>query len=216
MPDAASPQAGGERIGRRRWAAPGSGHDRRIALLAFALPVGVGVLAAFLVMAPIYQGGDVSFILDKNKVAMAHERMRIQSAQYRGQDSKGQAFTLDAGSALQRSSAEPVVELKTLNARLNLSDGPATLHADQGHYDMQTEQVHIDGPIQFRSTGGYRLDTHDSTVDLKARTLKSGGAVTGTVPQGNFSANAMHADLDARTVTLDGNVHLRTGRQRAR
>ena len=207
MPDA--PVA--SRVGRRRWAAPGSGHDRRIALLSFGLPVGVGVLAAFLVMAPIYQGGDVSFILDKNKVAMAHERMRIQSAQYRGQDGKGQAFTLDAGSALQRSSAEPVVELQTLDARLSLTDGPATLHADRGRYDMRSEQVHIDGPIQFRAANGYRLDTHDSTVDLKERKLASGGAVTGAVRQGTFSANQMRADLDARTVTLSGNARLRIG-----
>ena len=160
-------------------------------------------------MAPIYQSGDVSFVLDKNKVALARERMRIQSAQYRGQDGKGQVFTLDAASAVQHSSAEPVVELRTLDARLTLTDGPATLHADQGRYDLRSEQVHVDGPIQFRGANGYRLDTHDSTVDLKQHKLVSGGAVTGAVRQGTFSGNQMRADLQARTVTLDGNARLR-------
>ena len=217
MPDLlAAPPPARERSRRPRWAAPGSRHDRKVALLSFGLPVGIGVLAAFLVMAPIYQSGDVSFVLDKNKVEVARERMRIQAAQYRGQDGKGQAFTLDAGSALQRSSAEPVVELRTLDATLSLSDGPARLHADTGRYDMRSEQVHVDGPIRFAGPDGYHLDTHDATVDLKQNRLASGGAVTGATRQGTFSANRMRADLDARTVTLDGNVHLRTGPQRAR
>ncbi|WP_419808998.1 LPS export ABC transporter periplasmic protein LptC [Sphingomonas sp.] len=198
-----------ERSARERWAAPGSSHDRLIATLSVALPVGVGVLAAFLVMAPIYQSGDVSFVLDKNKVAVAHERLKIQAAQYRGQDAKGQAFTLNAGSAVQRTSAQPVVELTRLDAGLQLPDGPARLHADRGRYDMDSEQVHVDGPIQFRAADGYALDTSDATLDLKARRLQSGGVVTGTVRQGTFSANRLHADLSGRTVTLDGNARLR-------
>ena len=198
-----------ERTARQRWAAPGGRHDRLIGTLSFALPVGVGVLAAFLVMAPIYSGGDVSFVLDKNKVEVAKERMKIQAAQYRGQDAKGQPFTLDAGSAVQRSSAEPVVELNSLNARIQLSDGPAQLRAERGRYDMDNEQVQVEGPIRFEAANGYRLDTTNALVDLKTRRLASGGAVTGQVRQGSFSANRLRADLESRTVTLAGNARLR-------
>ena len=67
----------------------------------------------------------------------------------------------------------------------------------------------------FRSNG-YDLKTHDATVDLKKRTMASGGAVTGTVPQGSFSADRMHADLDQRSVRLDGHAHLRIVPGRAR
>ena len=204
------------RTPRQRWALPGGRHDRLIAFLSFVLPVGVGILAAFLVMAPIYSGADVSFVLDKNKVEVAHERMKIQAAQYRGQDGKGQAFTLDAGSAVQRSSAEPIVQLRTLDAHINLTDGPAQFTANRGRYDMVAEQVHIDGPVRFTGPDNYRLDTQDAVVDLKGRTLASGGAVTGTVRQGVFSADRMHADLEARTVTLDGHAHLRIAPGRPR
>ncbi len=187
-----------------------------MSLLSFGLPVGVGILAAFLVMAPIYSSGDVSFVLDKNKVEVAHERLKIQRAQYRGQDAKGQPFTLNAGSAVQRSSAEPVVQLNALDARIQLPDGPAQLHADTGRYDMDSEQVHVNGPIHFIGPDGYRLDTRDATVDLKQRQLASGGAVTGAVRQGTFSADRLHADLAARTVTLDGNARLRISPRGAR
>lgn len=198
-----------ERSQRQIWAAPGSRHDRVIAIARWLLPASIGVLAAFLVMAPVYSSGDVSFVLDKNKVEVAKERLKIQAAQYRGQDTKGQPFELTAGSALQRSSAEPVVQLRQLAAEIRLSDGPASIRANTGRYDMRTEQVRLDGPLNVQSEGGYSLQTRDATVDLHQRTLESGGAVTGRTKQGTFSANKLRADLEDRTVTLDGNARLR-------
>ena len=72
-----------------------------------------------------------------------------------------------------------------------------------------TEQVRVDGPIRFEAANGYRINTTDALVDLKTRRMASGGGVTGTVPQGSFSANRLRADLEARTVTLQGNARLR-------
>ncbi|BCA60308.1 LPS export ABC transporter periplasmic protein LptC [Sphingomonas sp. HMP6] len=201
---------------RQIWAAPGSSHDRVIAVLRRVLPMAIGVLAAFVVVLPLYAGGDVSFLLDKNKVEVAKERLRVQSATYRGEDDKGQRFALSAGSAVQKSSAEPIVKLEQLSARIDLRDGPASIVADHGHYDMDKQQVAIDGPVRVDSSGGYRLETQNSTVDLKTKTLKSGGAVTGTVPQGTFSADQMNADLEEHIVTLDGNARLRFVPRKAR
>ncbi len=211
MPGAVPTSVDARRVRSQRqvWAAPGSSHDRVVALARVGLPTAIGVLTAFLVMAPLTASGDVSFVLDKNKVEVAQERMKLQAAQYRGQDSKGQAFTLDAGSAIQKSSAEPIVQLNDLFARLQLSDGPAQIKANTGRYDMDTEKVQLDGPLNFTAAGGYDLKTNDATVDMKARTMESGGAVNGTVPQGVFSANKLRADLEGRTVTLDGNARLR-------
>ncbi|WP_294318698.1 LPS export ABC transporter periplasmic protein LptC [uncultured Sphingomonas sp.] len=198
-----------ERTRRQRRAAPGSAHDRLIALLMVALPIAIGVLAAFLVMAPLFMRGDTSFVLDKNKVDVAQERMRLRAAEYRGQDAKGQPFVLDAGSAVQKSSAEPVVQLQQLAAGIRLPDGPARLTAPRGRYDMRSEQVDVLGPIQFRAANGYSLDTVNATVDLKTRKLQSGSAVTGTTSMGNFSGDRLDADLEARTVRLTGNARLR-------
>ena len=197
------------RTARQRSAAPGSGYDRWIATLRVLLPMGVGVLAAFLVMAPLTMTGDVSFVLDNNKVDVATERLRIRSARYRGQDARGRPFVLDAGSAVQRSSAEPVVEMADLAARIELADGPATLSADAGAYHMDREEVRARGPVRFRAADGYRLDTSDAVADLRTRRLTGTGAVTGATPQGTFSGDTMRADLEARTVRLEGNARLR-------
>ncbi|MCX8474276.1 MAG: LPS export ABC transporter periplasmic protein LptC [Sphingomonas sp.] len=194
---------------KRGWAHPGSSHDRIVRLGLIILPIGIGVLGAFLVVSPLLMSGDVSFVLDKNKVDISPERLRIDSAEYRGADAKGRPFHLHAGSAVQRSSSEPIVKLNDLSAQIRLDTGPASLTAERGHYDMANQKVAIDGPLKFQTADGYVLNTHDATVDLKSRQLQSGGAVTGNTRFGSFSADALSADLDQRTVSLTGNARLR-------
>lgn len=194
---------------RQKFASPGGSHDRNIKLLGIILPMAVGILAAILALAPFTMAGELSFVLDKNSVDVAKERMRVTEALYRGEDSQGRPFSLKAGSAIQKSSREAVVDLKNLSARILLSDGAARIKAGQGRYDMDSEQVKIDGKLLVDSEGGYRLTTSDVTVDLQDKTLKSAGAVDGRTNIGTFRADSLRADMAARTVTLDGNAKLR-------
>jgi lipopolysaccharide export system protein LptC len=46
------------------------------------------------------------------------------------------------------------------------------------------------------------------SVDLPEKTLIGSGGVSGAIPAGTFSANSLHADLDARTISLNGNARL--------
>lgn len=194
---------------RRRWAAPNGSHDRLVGFLGWVLPGAIGVLAAFLAIAPLAVRNEISFMLAKDRVDVAGERMRVTAASYRGEDSSGQPFVLRAGSAVQATSQEPVVRLNALDAQIELKDGPAKIHADRGRYDMNAETVAIDGPILFTAADGYRLETSDAALDLKSRQITSTGAVEGTMPLGNFSAGTMRADLAERVVILDGRARLR-------
>ena len=193
---------------RRRWAVPGSSHDRLIQRARIVLPVSITALVVMLAIVPLTGGREISFVLDKNKVQVARERMRVTEALYRGQDSKGQAFEMRAGSAVQATSADPIVKLQQLNARIQLTDGPAVIVAPRGRYDMDTQRVAIDGPVTFRSQGGYTLDTHNVVVDLPSRTLASQAPVTGKMPIGTFAGDRMHGDLTTKTIVLQGHARL--------
>lgn len=197
-----------ETTSRQQWAAPGSRHDWMIRFSRIILPSGVGVLAAILILAPLSARGDISFVLAKDSVALAKERMRLTAATYRGEDGKGQPFVLRAGSAVQTSSLDPVVRLGDLSANIALTDGPAMLKADAGRYDMNRETLMIDGPISFTAADGFQLDTRDVAVGLKTRKLASGGPVSGRLPIGTFTANQISANLNSRTVVLEGRVRL--------
>ena len=58
---------------RQHFAAPGGSHDRLVQFLARALPMGVGVIAALMIITPLSPRGEVSFLLDRNKVALIGE-----------------------------------------------------------------------------------------------------------------------------------------------
>lgn len=197
-----------ERVIKRGWAAPGGIHDQVIRIMKLILPGAIGVVLAFLAFSPLEEKQEVSFLLDKNKVEHAEERMRVQAAQYRGQDDRGRPFVLNARSALQQSSAVPIVDIRDMNAQISLDNGPARLVAREARYDMQDDNVHVVGPILVTAHDGYRLITRDVTVDMRARTLASRGPVEGRIPLGRFSAERMEASLPERRVVLEGNARL--------
>jgi lipopolysaccharide export system protein LptC len=204
-----SDAAGLERDKRLRWARPGSSHDHHVRVAKIALPAFVGALAAVLAITPLAQRAEVSFVLSKDRVAMAKERMRVTEAKYRGQDDKGQAFSLNAGSAVQETSKVPIVVLGNLSAELASATGLATIVAPQARYNLDSEKLDVNGPLTYESADGYKLSTSNVGADLNTRKLSSTSPVTGQMPLGSFSAGNISADLGARTVTLGGRAHLR-------
>ncbi len=198
-----------ERATKQRWAVPGSSHDRVVRFAKIALPSAVGVVIAFLAMAPLDNRGDVSFILDKNQVENAPERMRVEQARYVGEDNRGQKFLIVADRALQRSSEQPIVDIWGMLARFGLSQGPVTVAANQGRYNLDEQKVAVDGLVKVSGPDGEQLVTRDVTVDLKKNLMTSEGQVSGRMELGQFQAGRLRADLDSRTVVLDGGTRLK-------
>lgn len=194
---------------RRLFAMPGGSHDRVVRFLNQALPAGIGAVVAVMVIAPVFPRGEISFLLDRNKVALANDRLRVEQAMYRGEDSAGRPFSVTAGSAIERSRTVPVVAMRDLSARILLRDGPAELKASTALYDIPHNIVDVAGPIDFRAADGYRMTTSNVRIDLRAQQVTGTGGVAGAVPSGTFSANRIEADLENRVVALKGRAHLR-------
>jgi lipopolysaccharide export system protein LptC len=198
-----------ERRVKRQWAVPGSRHDRVVRFTKIALPSAVAILIAFLALAPLDRGGDASFILDQNKVANAPERMRVDVARYTGQDNFGRPFAIVAQSAVQPSSDHPVVDIRDMLARLWLPQGPVTMAAGLGRYNLDDHILRVVGPLRVDGPDGYRLSTRDVTVDLRSRSVTGTDGVQGSMRLGQFSAGRLRADLGERTVTLDQGARLK-------
>lgn len=193
---------------RQGFASPGGSHDRLVGVLARALPVGVGIIAALMVVTPLSPRGEVSFLLDRSSVAVIDERLSVDNAMYRGRDEKGRPFSITAGEAVQRSSAEGLVRMEDLVAQLLLADGPARLTANGGTYDINAEQVRVNGPIMLNAADGYRMTANGVSIDFESREMFGSKGVEGEIPAGRFSADTMRADLSERTLTLEGNARL--------
>ncbi len=194
---------------RQRAALPGSGHDKRMHALKFLLPLAAFAVGMTIMIWPLLNVQEFSFLLAKDQVKVANERLRVSRAEYRGKTSAGEAFAISASSAVQRSSAVPVVELTALAAHLAGRDGPADVWAPSGRYFIEDDRLEVAGPVKMRSDGGYTLDASTVFVDLRRRRVSTKDAVRGRLPMGNFRADRMSGDLSGKRVTLIGKVHLR-------
>ena len=197
-----------DRAVKRGWARPGGAHDYLVRFLKFALPIGVLGFLAYLLISPLSRNKEVSFLLDKNKVATAHERLKTQAARYQGIDDQGRAFTVNADRAVQKTSQVPIVDITGVRARLQLKDGPAMMTADSGRYHMDQQKMDVDGPIHVTAANGYRLETRNVSIDLNNHTLAGRQGVEGQMPLGRFSAGTMSANLPNHRVSLGGRAHL--------
>ncbi|MGB7374294.1 LPS export ABC transporter periplasmic protein LptC [Pontixanthobacter sp.] len=202
-------QAKQRRNARQQFAVPGGSHDRLVKILGAVLPMGVGVLAALMIITPLSPRGEVSFLLDRNKVAVIDERLRVDNALYRGQDDLGRPFSLTAGEAVQRSSAEGLVRMQDLVARILLPEGPGRIATDSGVYDINSEVITVLSTVKLTAADGYFLTARGVSVDLNSKRIVGSGGVEGSSNAGSFSANVMTADLSARNIILEGDTKLR-------
>jgi lipopolysaccharide export system protein LptC len=203
-----SAQADLERNYRQRWALPGGRHDRLIRAMRVVLPSIIGLLVAILAFSPFTGQQELSFVLNKDEVNLSRERLRVVEALYRGEDSKGRPFSLRAGSAVQKTSAQPVLDMTSLSGRISLQDGPASIIAQHGSYDLGKETMRVTGPLAVESPG-YDMVASNVELSLKDRTMQSFGPVSGRTKVGTFHAGRLRADLDTRIIRLDGGVRLR-------
>ena len=193
---------------RRAFATPGGSLDKIVRWLALGLPAAVGVITALMIITPLSPRGEVSFLLDRNKVALANDRLRVDNAVYRGEDANGRPFSLSAGDAVQKSASEPIVRMRDLTARILLPQGPAVLSAEAGSYNFDADTVAIDSEVKFEAADGYSMTARGVSINLKDKTLVGNEGVEGSVPAGTFSADTIRANLAQRIVALEGNARL--------
>lgn len=198
-----------EQSRRRQSLMPGAPRDSWVSGAKTMLPIASGLLLAVMVALPLISRQEFSFMLSKDSSAKADERMQVQEASYRGETLAGEPFTIRAGSALQKTSAIPVILLKDLSAEIERKDGLAKVTAPAGEFLTDENRVLIDGPVRAHSESGYRLEGRKIMVDLNANRVVSNEAVAGELPAGVFRANSFLADLKGERVVLEGGASLR-------
>jgi lipopolysaccharide export system protein LptC len=192
----------------RGWARRGSAHDWLVGILKIVLPLGVGAVLAYLLLSPLSKTKENSFLLDKKKVDVAHERLKTQAAQYRGVDDQGRPFTVQADHAVQPTSASPLVNVNGMSAQMQLKEGPATVRADRGQYNIDKQQMQVEGPVHVQAANGYRLETRDVNIDLTSHQVSGQRGVEGTTNVGTFRADNMTSDIRNKSMVLTGHAHL--------
>lgn len=198
----------------QKWAAPGGSHDFMVRALKVVLPSVIGALLALLAFSPFTNQRELSFILAKDKVDKAEDRMRVTEATYRGEDDLGRPFFLRAGSAVQKSAAIPTLAMSDLVGQITTNDGLASIKAGQSIYDLAGETVRVPGQLAFDSGSGYQLIADNAVLALNSRKLKS-DAISALLPldgrQASVKANNALFDYDAQTILVPSSLAFDSG-----
>jgi lipopolysaccharide export system protein LptC len=131
-------------------------------ILKIALPALIGVVLAFLFFAPLEDKQEVSFLLDKNKVADRAERLRVAALSIAARTMQGRPFVLSARSAVQQTSAIQVVDISDMNAQIQL-ERPGPARRDRRAIRHGRDQVDVVGPDPFTPPTAYRWARTTST-----------------------------------------------------
>jgi lipopolysaccharide export system protein LptC len=203
-----------QRTRSQRWAAPGGSHDFIVRALKVILPSIIGGLLALMAFSPFTNQRELSFILAKDKIDKAEDRMRVSEAIYRGEDNQGRPFFLRAGSAVQKSAAIPRLGMSDLVGQITTKDGIASIKAGQSVYDLAAETVQVPGALSFDSGTGYQLIATNTLLSLNTRKLKS-DEINAVLPldgrNASVKANNALFDYDQQTINVPGPLAFDSG-----
>ncbi len=185
---------------------PNSTIDYLIKAIRIIFPVIIVALITFLILTPLTVNDEFSFVLDKENVGIAPERLKVTDALYRGHDRKGRPFSLKAGSAVQKSSDVPILDMEDFVGRIVLNSGPAILSGKRGSYNLDSEVMRVNGPLQYESLAGNEFTASNVEIQLRNQNFESFDKVKGKTEFGTFNANKLSGTLGAREIILSGNV----------
>ncbi len=200
---------------RQLAALPGGPVDRWIQPIKTLLPWAAAVCVVAVLALTLAQRPEFSFLLKREQAMTSKVRLRAERAVYRGADKQGRPFAVRADEAVQRNAADPVVEMRGLDAQMTLASGVARVTAGSGAYDIGHDLVTLAGPVNALQ-GGYALTTGRAVLDIAKQRVTSDGPVTGHSTLGNFSAARMTADLVGQSMVLSGGARLHIDRRAAK
>jgi lipopolysaccharide export system protein LptC len=174
-------------------------HSRRVRFFKIALPVlSLAIAAGFagyswlLTPASVVIAVDGSAIRD-GKIVMANPKMN-------GFTSNNLPYSMNAARAIQELSRTGAIELEEIDARFPISaDKWATIRADAGVYDDETNVLRITSPLKLNTSDGLQADLGPAEVDIAAGELRSPSPVRIEQAGSTITADSLEV-LDKGTV----------------
>lgn len=129
----------------------------------------------------------------------------IVNPRYTSTDEAGRPFTIHGTEARQGTDGPQIVEIEDPEAEMTLSDdGWASLFADFGIYDRDTEDVYLRGNVEIFRDDGYAMRTEEMHIDLADGTAWGDAPVEAAGPAGTVRSQGFRVGRDGRSVVFTG------------
>jgi lipopolysaccharide export system protein LptC len=176
-----------------------------------AIPAAIMGVAAILVIATFFNPFQLitSFPIDPGKVSVSGTKIVMELPRLNGFASDGRPYELTAHAAIQDVTKPELLELKDINARMDLKDEQ---HVDitsiNGLYDTKNEVLKLNDHIVLVTSSGYEGHLSEATVNVSTGNIVSESPVEVKLPNGLLNANRLEVLENGDLMRFGGGIEL--------
>jgi lipopolysaccharide export system protein LptC len=186
-------------------------HSRIVRILRVAVPGGVVVSLAMIILASIFNNPFwiklPNLPLDISNLVVSGTKITMESPHLSGYSQDRRPYEVWAKTATQDVTDPDHVELKTLRGKVLMEDqSTVTLEAVNGLMDTKQQLLDLHKDIYLQTTTGYEAWMSQAFVDMGKGTVTSDEHVDVKWADGKISADKMKITGGGDVVRFDGNV----------
>ena len=184
-------------------------HSRLVRFLRIGIPVFVVVVLAVTALAayfnPLRMLGRLP--LDLGNLVVAGTKITMEQPRISGFTQDNRAYDLSARAAAQDMTQPDLVELRELQARIDMQDkSKVEVSATSGVYDSKLETLTLRQNILLTSSTGYAARLSEAVIDVRKGNVVSEKPVSVDLLNGTLNANRLEVVDAGESVVFGGGV----------
>jgi lipopolysaccharide export system protein LptC len=186
-------------------------HSRFVRFLRMAIPIGILVVAAVIVVAAFFNPFRLiaAFPIDPGKVSLSGTKIVMELPRLNGFTSDSRPYELTARAAAQDITKPDILELKDIDARVEMKDGQhVTIKSNNGIYDTKSEMLKLNDRIVLTSSNGYEGHLSEATVNVATGYILSESPVEVKLLDGWLTSNRLEVMENGDLIRFGGGVEL--------
>jgi lipopolysaccharide export system protein LptC len=187
-------------------------HSRFVRWMRRAIPAGIALVAAVIIIATFFNPFRLigSFPIDIGKVSLSGTKITMEAPRLAGFTSDSRPYEMTARAAAQDVTKPDILELKGINAKVQLKDGQhVQIKAINGLYDTKSEVLKLRDEIVLTTTSGYEGRLSEATVETGTGHIVSDSPVElKLLNGGRLNANHLEVVDNGDSIQFSGGVEL--------
>jgi lipopolysaccharide export system protein LptC len=194
-------------------------HSRLVRLLRFAIPAGIVAIVSILLVATFFNPFHLiaGFPIDPGKISVSGTKIVMELPRLNGFTTDSRPYELTARAAAQDLTKPDILELKDVDAQVELKDGQhVAVTSPNGVYDTKGEMLRLNDHISVSSTSGYEGHLSEATINVPTGNVVSESPVNLKLPNGLLNANRLEVMENGALIVFGGGVEMTVNRDQAR
>jgi lipopolysaccharide export system protein LptC len=187
-------------------------HSRLVRFLRYAIPASIVAIPSIIFTATYLNPFRLitAFPIHPGTVSLSGTKIIMELPRANGFTTDLRPYTITARFAVQDVTKPDILELKHIDALVELKDGQhVTIKSIDGIYDSKGETLELKDHVVLNSTSGYQEYLSEATVNVAAGTAVSERPVEVKLPNdGLLNANRMEVKQNGDVIVFAGGVEV--------